>query len=676
MRIAWIKLSSWAAVFLQLAVIPVSIPASATPTFRTTMHREFCAGGSGGIAMRRIRSSASGEDTDATVKLTLQSVIEPLVELLTLKELESVAVVGDLFASLLLTYMDVKRKSPSPVPYPVALSAIGSDEGLSVYEAAKTPSTSLGVEMVLFLLLSITESLGPAVLRSAETILRCIATVLTTFNAPTPRLIDSVDGDATLIKPSSGDEEDDEEESAEMLTICLGVVMTILEAGSSQRSASEEAELKRMLPVLESLSEHSRPDIAELASEARVRILSRDAGYDASAGSRDRKQKQESFSEVLQRAEDDLKSALVPLRARGVVTLTKLVRASQLHRGDREWTPKIELLVKIFLRHLEDAESYVFLAAVQGLSTLADIHADVAIPLLVTALQDQKRQYSLQTRIKLSEALLFAAKRCGETMPKHAKVFVYAYLDCVRPKRSVAGAAKAKAAAKRVSLIQEISSDDDGNQDKAPRSLPMAAPAASPEASMEAAEAAASRLEEATFRASCLSNLAEVCALLQWSLQPFAVNVITCVLGVLQLELDDEPPRQPGRSIGITPVKTTARPTKDSSAGKTSDDTDANAAPLPPPAPSPVIAVRRGAVFVLKYLIQLLGWKALEVLPDHLTPMYHTLKHVASTDRDAVIVFHAQRALDALGDVMRAELFPRVEQQDEALGIASKLRIV
>jgi len=450
--------------------------------------------------------------------------------------------------------------------------------------------------------------------------------------------------------------------------------MTILEAGSSQRSTSEEAELKRMLPVLEALSDHSRPDIAELASEARVRILSRDAGYDSSTSNRGQKTKQESFAEVLQRAEDDLKSALVPLRARGVVSLTKLVRTSQLHRGDREWTPKIELLIKIFLRHLEDAESYVFLAAVQGLSTIADIHPDVAIPMLVAALQDPKHHYSLQTRIKLSEALLFAAKRCGETLPKYAKVFVYAYMDCIRPKGNAAGVAKAKAAAKRVSLIQEISTDDIKSQGNIPQ---MVAPAASTEASVDTAEGKAARLEEATFRASCLSNLAEVCALLQWSLQPFAVDVITCVLGVLQLELDDEPRKQPGRSVGMTPVKTIVRSSEESKTGDVSrNDANPKPTPLPPPAPSPVIAVRRGAVFVLKYLIQLLGWKALEVLPDHLTPMYHTLKHVARTDRDAVVVFHAQQALEALGDVMRAELFPRVEQQDEAFGIASKLRIV
>lgn len=664
--IAWIKLSSWSAVFLQISVLPVELPdhsltaasgkTSLSVTQPSSLHNEFCAGGNGGIGLRRIANA----EKEALSRQILQGVIEPLAELLTLKELESVAVVGELFASLLLTYMNVRataHKSGATNSRDAISEKYVLDGSLRAYEVAKVPSSPLGVEMVLMLLLSITESLGPAVLRSAETILRCIATVLTTFSGQTARLVDSVESAPTLIDANDSLAADDDEESVEMLTICLGVVMTILEAGSAQRSASEEGELKRMLPVLEELSHHPKPDIAELGSEARARILSRDAESEKST----RSQKQESFAQVLKQAEEDLSSALVPLRARGVVTLTKLVRASQLYRGEREWTPRIELLIKIFLRHIEDAESYVFLAAVQGLSVLADIHPDVAIPLLVAALQDQKRQYTLETRIKLSEALLFAAKRCGETLPKYGKVFVYAYLDCIRP---TASPKQINAAAKRVALIQEISST---SETKTPARHQQ--PPGLDQTSAVTNEADdASSMEDATLRASCLSNLAEVCALLQWSLQPFAVDVITCVLGVLQLELDNRPS---GRSIGLA----SARPSA-TSKSKDESEAEAKASTLPPPAPSPVVAVRRGAVFVLKYLIQLLGWKLLEVMPDHLTAVYQTLKHVSRSDRDAVVLFHAQGALEALGEVMRAELFPRVEQQDEAFGISSKLRIV
>jgi len=140
-----------------------------------------------------------------------------------------------------------------------------------------------------------------------------------------------------------------------------------------------------------------------------------------------------------------------------------------------------------------------------------------------------------------------------------------------------------------------------------------------------------------------------VCALLQWGLQPFLLDVLTCVFGVLQLELELDAKRRPKAA--------SAEDSEEQKLRKHREEEQQQR----------VVAVRREAVFVLRYLVELLGWKMLELMPDQLSPLYHTLKHVARVDRDRVVVFHTNRALRALDDVMRAELFPRVEQQDEAL---------
>lgn len=645
---AWIRMCQSAAVVLQVAVLPVVPPLpplvlasggyERDATVKWTQLREFCAGGTGGVALRIVDSMASRidsrEDDDETLPLKL--LVVAMTELLCSKELETSEVVGDLFASLLLTYMHVRRVTSGDTSSSETVKSNSDNTSLEaslrLYDDAKRPTDARGVELILSLLLAIIESLGPSVLRSAEAILSCIATVLETYNEAKPRLIDATTGSSAPASPtlSSGliqeihtttrtldaskvgsrkDDDDDDDDGDEILTICLGVVMTILEAGATTRRAAEEQQLRAMLPVLEVLSQHPRPEIAELASDARVKILVRDGGNDRSA---DRSQSAgKAFDDVLRDAQADLSSALVPLRARGVVSLTKLVRKSTQERHNPAWVPRIQRLVELFMTHLDDAESYVFLAAVQGLSTLSDAHPDVAIPLLVASLRD--RSASLERRIKLSEALLFTAKRCGETLPKYAKVFVFAYLDCIRP------APRAARPTRAFQLIQEIDASDD-----APTS----------NGSAEAA-AGDDDLVDATLRASCLSNLAEVCVLLQWSLQPFLVDVLTCVFGILQLELVDRGARSRAS----------------------------------------VAAVRRGAVFLLKHVVELMGWKVLELMPEQLKPMYHTLKVVARTDADAVVVFHAKKALAALDDVMRAELFPAREAQDSAFGIAS-LRIV
>jgi hypothetical protein len=642
---AWIRSCANASLLLQVAVLPVTLPLQPTLTacgyerhhaqnsWRPL--RQFCAGGGGGISLRKVRAPnalADGEVEDAAK--SLKALIMPLVDLLGAKELESSQVVGDLFSSLLLTYMEVRRSGEARSIEKEDTTA----SPVALYEPMKNPASAEGVEMVLTLLLALIECLGPSVLRSAATVLQCIGTVLETYNAPASKLVDNEQQIEHVVQAA----DTEGEEGDEILTISLGVVMTILEAGSSQRSESEEQQLRAMLPVLERLSRYPRPEIAELASSARAQILSRRA-TDA-AGPSTARQGEQSFEDVLREAEQDLASQLVPLRARGVVTLTKLVRRSHTHARDAEWTPRVYALARVFLLQLHDSESYVFLAAVQGLAALADVHPDVAIPALVEALCDSTN--SLESRIKLSEALLFSAKRCGETLPKYGKLFVYAYLDCIRPPPSQRKHAERvqKEASKRVQLIQEVPSPDERAKGEA-QIL---------DSEPESEEAL---LAAATLRASCLSNLAEVCALLQWGLQPFLLDVLTCVFGVLQLELELDAKRRPK-----------AASTEDSEEQKLRKHREEEQQQR-------VITVRRGAVFVLRYLVELLGWKMLELMPDQLSPLYHTLKHVARVDRDRVVVFHANRALRALDGVMRAELFPRVEQQDEAFGISS-LRIL
>ncbi|GLD98464.1 hypothetical protein PINS_up007161 [Pythium insidiosum] len=592
------------AVLLHTAILPVGHPLRETlqncgyeygsgASWR--LRRSFGPGGSGGITIRRVQVT---EDNDVQAA-PLRDALAALVQLLASKELESSMVIGELFSSLLLTYMSVRQRSSRDEEGDKPVQSNERDQNdavdgklLTAMETLKTTPKPMVVELTLALLLAVIESLGPSVLQSATTILQCINTVLSMYAQTHESVVDRT------TDPSLEDEDDED-----ILTVCLGVVMTILEAGATQRAEQEEASLREMLPVLEGLSQHSRPQIAELASSARVQILARTAD-----DSEKKPQPEKSFEAVLLDAQQDLQSPLVPLRARGVVTLTKLVRRSQLHRDDETWTSRVPQLMDIFMQFLADAESYVFLAAVQGLSTLAEAHPDIAIPLLVGALRDSK-QHSLERRIKLSEALLFAARRCGETLPNYSKLFVYGYLDCIRPAPRSQGRREAP---KVRPLIEEVAPAREEALDQ---------PTLTTHPDADA-------LVSATLRASCLSNLAEVSAMLGWGLAPYATDVMTCAFGVLQLELDM--------------------------------------------ADEGVVAVRRGAVFLLKYMVQLMGYKLLDVVPDQLRPMYQTLKHVERVDKDAVVQFHARTALMVLDDVMRNELMPRVST-DEAMGGAFKM---
>ncbi|NWY37704.1 TNG6 protein, partial [Sylvia atricapilla] len=72
----------------------------------------------------------------------------------------------------------------------------------------------------------------------------------------------------------------------------------------------------------------------------------------------------------------------------------------------------------------------------------------------------------------------------------------------------------------------------------------------------------------------------------------------------------------------------------------------------------PEAEVRRAAVHVVVLLLRGLSEKVTEVLQDVLRDLYRLLKHVATAERDAATVLHAQLALEELDTAVRRVLFP------------------
>ncbi|NXI09473.1 TNG6 protein, partial [Irena cyanogastra] len=72
----------------------------------------------------------------------------------------------------------------------------------------------------------------------------------------------------------------------------------------------------------------------------------------------------------------------------------------------------------------------------------------------------------------------------------------------------------------------------------------------------------------------------------------------------------------------------------------------------------PEAEVRRAAVHVVVLLLRGLSEKVTEVLRDVLRDLYRLLKHVATAERDAATVLHAQLALEELDSAVRRVLFP------------------
>ncbi|KAG7333282.1 hypothetical protein KOW79_003417 [Hemibagrus wyckioides] len=239
----------------------------------------------------------------------------------------------------------------------------------------------------------------------------------------------------------------------------------------------------------------------------------------------------------------------IPTRAMALRALTQCVK-----EGTTEALQARDKLLMIFLENLEHEDSFVYLSAIQGLVLLADSFPEQILQRLLVEYQadpsaaSSSRGQCLETRLKVGEALMRASRAMGDLAPHHGRPLIGAFLR--------------------------------GTRD-----------------------------EDSSVRASCLSNLGELCQRLHFSLGPLAQELSICLTSLIKTEKEAE--------------------------------------------------VRRAAVHVIVLLLRGLSDKTTQVLGDVLLELYRALKWVVRADSDKVAVLHAQLALEELDDVMRKFIFPQ-----------------
>ncbi|CAM9294735.1 unnamed protein product [Scytosiphon promiscuus] len=642
---------------------------------------------------------------------------------------EGSPVAGQVFDMLLRRYLSLRDGEGAPAVAktagpPSAAAARGKDRSQSLAPAttAAAASTASAAEQhaVMASVVVLAERLGARVFGTGMQMLSCIRLVL---EHEQPRKVadvgepgnggdggyEGVDAAARVAQMEAAVEDDeggaegglglgvgeaaegDEDTGDTLCSVVLALLTTILELGEEERTAEEEVELRAMLGPLKALAAgHRSVEVAEMSSLLCASILSRgltpeerreerervkaasagDGGGSGGGEEGEREARTARMLSALDAAEEDLRSEAVPMRARGVVTLTRCVPYAR-HLDERRWlgdvssysavcvlTPFVfatindafrlmrailggntnasnlvsgarvnmdtvvaQRLMDTYARMAGDGDSYVFLAAVQGLAALADALPGWCIPRLVgiftaTSGSGAKGAYGsgadkaagagkaaaaaaaaaspaaplpLSQRLKIGEAVVLSARRCGDAMPKYAHFYVNAFVVAARERspsrQDTAGASTGGVEAKG-----------------APSSLSSSSPS-----SLESKE-------RYHFRASCLSNLAEVCQLLRWSLGRFSQDLVGLGVGILSAE------------TGASEEATLAR---------------------------------RGASFLLGRVVRGAGEDVLEMVPAaELRSAYRALKRCAEGDSDEITRAHARNGLASLDVAIRGQLFP------------------
>ncbi|XP_072551788.1 transport and Golgi organization protein 6 homolog [Salminus brasiliensis] len=181
----------------------------------------------------------------------------------------------------------------------------------------------------------------------------------------------------------------------------------------------------------------------------------------------------------------------VPNRAMALRALTHILR-----EGDKEALQSRDKLLSLFLENLEHEDSFVYLSAIQGLVVLADSFPEQILQRLLAEYQGElsaaspSRERSLETRLKVGEALMRASRAMGDLAPHYGRPLIGVFLS--------------------------------GTRD-----------------------------EDSSVRTSCLSNLGELCQRLQFSLSPLAQELSTCLTALIKTEKEAEVRRAAVHAIAV-----------------------------------------------------------------------------------------------------------------------------
>jgi hypothetical protein len=239
------------------------------------------------------------------------------------------------------------------------------------------------------------------------------------------------------------------------------------------------------------------------------------------------------------------------MRAEGIHHLVGLVQS-----GDPQSTQHFDLLLKLFQQQLKDSDSFVYLAAINGIVAMVTLSPERAIPVVVNEFistischqEAPSNRAKEEVLMKVGEALIKAAHVCGESLPVYKDHFMKACMAGVKSKSPLV-------------------------------------------------------------RASSLSNLGELCNLLNYSIPSILQEVLSAVERTMTVEDD--------------------------------------------------VIVKRAACLVVKMLFSGLDRNIIEVLQGSLKDFYRLLKRVVVMETDDIVVSHAQSALQVLDRIMRELLFPQ-----------------
>jgi hypothetical protein len=180
---------------------------------------------------------------------------------------------------------------------------------------------------------------------------------------------------------------------------------------------------------LEQLSNHSLIDIRRVAHDLRTLIPIRLSEGSGAGNNVPQKTLMEIEMEKYASALAALQDSLLPVRAHGLHILREMILAKSIvltqSEGGEDAGRELDHALDIFVQHVQEPDSFIYLNAVKGLAALTDAHGPDILRKLMKIYANEDGKQQLDTRLRIGEALVQTVQRCGEALG--------GYLDALLP---------------------------------------------------------------------------------------------------------------------------------------------------------------------------------------------------------------------------------------------------
>ncbi|KAG0269425.1 hypothetical protein DFQ27_003550 [Actinomortierella ambigua] len=465
----------------------------------------FAPGPSGGIVLRKRRSV----DENAVTQLEMD--VDVFLDFMS--ELEATGegeLAGDIFMYLLNEYQAAKTRGSNAV----------------------SPRRML---TMLQLILNMTDKLGPSIMNKLTQIIGLSNNILEQQVVVLERLASKNKEQGDEVANDLRDEEEEEESDLDFLSLVLTLFSAIL-SENEKLTTQDKHMLGLTLVHLKPLADHPVMEIRRLAHDLLTLIPVRieDSPAKESRPKTEMELGMEKYASALAALQDQL----LPVRAHGLHMLRELILTksavfgvpSSIHgQGDSDQPSEtginereLDHALDIFIQHVQEQDSFIYLNAVKGLSALTDAYGAQILKKLMSVYTDKKQD--LDTRLKVGEALIQTVQRCGEALGR--------YTDALLP-----------GLYEVLSTQQETSSS--GNDIHAPSQKPTKSRESLKTAeelkAEEDAEAEGGVIDEVSMlRSSALTILATACESSSTALLPQMRYLVDWVLAILDLDQQRE----------------------------------------------------------------------------------------------------------------------------------------